>query len=174
MRVRRAGPEDAERIAEIHVRSWQHGYRGLLPDAVLDALTPALRLPQWRTILGRPGTPGDETLVVEDAPGGLPLGFATLHPEDEPAPERSAAGEIAGFYLLPEAWGRGVGRRLMTACLASFGDAGYQRATLRVLATNARAIRFYRRCGWYTDGVLEQDTMAGTPIRSVRYHRDLR
>lgn len=169
MPVRRAGPGDAERIAEIHVRSWQCGYRGLLPDAVLDPLTPARRLPQWRTILGRPGTPGDETLVVADAPGGLPVGFATLHPGDEPA-----TGEIGACYVLPEEWGRGVGRRLMTACLTSLGDAGYHRATLRVLATNTRAIRFYERSGWHTDGVARQDTVAGTPIRSVRYHRDLR
>jgi hypothetical protein len=34
--VRVARPDDAAAVAGVHVRSWQQGYRGLLPDDFLD------------------------------------------------------------------------------------------------------------------------------------------
>ena len=69
--LRRAVPGDENEVAEVHVRSWQVAYRGLLPDAYLDALRPAgrptaplgirslawtltLRKPRWRST-ARPG-----------------------------------------------------------------------------------------------------------------------
>ena len=38
MLLRPAEPVDAMAVARVHVRSWQVGYRGLLPDAYLDGL----------------------------------------------------------------------------------------------------------------------------------------
>lgn len=38
MLVRAARTDDALAVAGVHVRSWQVGYRGLLPDAYLDGL----------------------------------------------------------------------------------------------------------------------------------------
>jgi hypothetical protein len=37
--VRPATPDDADAIASVHVRSWQAAYRGIVPDAMLDALS---------------------------------------------------------------------------------------------------------------------------------------
>src|SRR4051812_28048398 len=34
--VRPAAPEDAARMAQVHVASWRETYRGLMPDALLD------------------------------------------------------------------------------------------------------------------------------------------
>lgn len=47
VKVRAALPADAFAVAEVHVRSWQLGYRGLLPDAYLDALRPADRAARY-------------------------------------------------------------------------------------------------------------------------------
>ena len=41
VQVRRATPEDAERIAEIKVLGWRAAYAGLLPDTTLNALSAA-------------------------------------------------------------------------------------------------------------------------------------
>src|SRR5207247_6993946 len=38
LRLRAAVPSHAAAIAVVHVRSWQVGYRGILPDPLLDAL----------------------------------------------------------------------------------------------------------------------------------------
>jgi hypothetical protein len=51
VRIRPAVLADAPRIAEVHVRSWQAGYRGLLPQHLLDGLDPVARLARWEAIL---------------------------------------------------------------------------------------------------------------------------
>ena len=38
MFLRPAEPGDASAVALVHVRSWQAGYRNLLPDEYLDGL----------------------------------------------------------------------------------------------------------------------------------------
>ena len=50
--------------------------------------------------------------------------------------------------LLPRLRGRGFGRRLMEAWLGKIREMGSKGAHLAVGATNLRAIRFYRACGF--------------------------
>ncbi|WP_320537488.1 hypothetical protein [Pseudarthrobacter sp. IC2-21] len=52
--VRRAGPPDVARLAEVHVRCWQETYRSMLSDAFLAAVDPAGRLALWQQLLDRP------------------------------------------------------------------------------------------------------------------------
>jgi hypothetical protein len=47
MRIRLAVPEDALAVARVHVRSWQVGYRGLLPDDYLGKLNAAERAKRY-------------------------------------------------------------------------------------------------------------------------------
>jgi len=49
--VRTAVVADAPFIARVHVRSWQVGYRGIMPDEVLDAISLEQREERWRQIL---------------------------------------------------------------------------------------------------------------------------
>lgn len=167
MEVRRAVVDDAAQLAEVHVRTWQVGYRGQLPDAVLDVLDPADRLPQWREALADAAWPQHGTLVAECAP--RLLGFARIGPDPDPG---RTGGRIYAFYVLPEVWRRGVGRRLMAAAHAALAEAGFDHATLWVLATNDRAIRFYERTGWYPDGTERMDEVIGVAVRQVRYRCD--
>ena len=67
----------------------------------------------------------------------------------------SAPGEIVEGYpshlhinLLPRLRGRGFGRRLMDRWLLAIQEMGSHGAHLAVGATNLRAIRFYRACGF--------------------------
>jgi ribosomal protein S18 acetylase RimI-like enzyme len=69
---------------------------------------------------------------------------------------RRTASEIAEPYpahlhinLLARLRGRGVGRRLMDRWLGAVRDMGAHGAHLAVGATNRRAIRFYRACGFH-------------------------
>lgn len=62
--VRPARITDADGIAEVHVRSWQAAYRGLMPQEVLDGLSVAQRAEGWRRILGDPES-DSRTLVAE-------------------------------------------------------------------------------------------------------------
>ena len=71
--VRAARPEDALEVAAVHVRAWQMGYRGLLPQGYLDGLRPEERARRYtfgETIAGWP-----RTLVALER--GVICGFVT-------------------------------------------------------------------------------------------------
>ena len=165
MRTREAVAADVRRIAEIHVLAWQSGYRGLLPQEVLDALRPAQRIPRWLSTVQRAEWPCRGTLVADDA--GDVVGFADLRPA------AADVGEIASFHVLPDRWGSGVGQAMMAEALRTFRAAGYRSAALWVLDTNVRALRFYTKAGWRPDGTSRPDVVGGQPIRDVRYRLDL-
>ena len=61
----------------------------------------------------------------------------------------------------------------MAAATSQLTRAGFTTATLWVLDTNTRAIRFYTATGWTPDGAIKADTVGGMTIHDVRYRRDL-
>ena len=77
------------------------------------------------------------------------------------------AGEIYALYVLPEYYGTGIGMALMDAGLEKLEG---KRAFVRVLKKNARAIRFYEKCGFMRDG-FEQELVIGTPVTVIRMVR---
>ena len=169
--IRAAGVADAARIAGVHVRSWQGAYRGLLPQSYLDGLDPAQRVGQWERSLAE-GSTGRAGVLVADAGGAL-LGFASYAPSHDRDADPGRVGEIGAIYLLPSAWGNGVGRRLMDATLVCMAEAEFIQVTLWVLDSNVRARQFYAAGGWSADGAQKLDESRGFPITQVRYRRSL-
>lgn len=175
--VRPASPEDADRLAAIHVRSWQVAYRGLLPDEYLDQLNPADRVERWRRILLATDLSRGGVLVLaaDDVLGAGAdlLGFAGFGPSRDADANPAQVAEITTIYLLPEVWGSGLGRQLMAAAVERLAGTGYAQATLWVLDSNLRARRFYTGCGWAEDGASQRDETLGFPITEVRFRRSL-
>lgn len=95
--------------------------------------------------------PATRVLILEahDAPAGYTrLRFG-------PAPEMIAGRqpvEIVRFYARRPWIGRGVGARLMQACLAEAAQAGCDTIWLDVWERNPRAIAFYERWGFQRIG----------------------
>ncbi|MCK9877337.1 GNAT family N-acetyltransferase [Frankia sp. Ag45/Mut15] len=171
MFVRPAGVSDVERVAQVHVLSWQVGYRGLLARSLLDGLRAAQRVPRWTATVRQAEWPARGVLVADDA--GEVVGFASLYPSVDLDQDPTGVGEVGSFYVLPAVWGRGVGGQLMAAALGTFGAAGFTSATLWVLETNTRAIGFYAHRGWEPDGAVRDDVVGGVMMRDVRYQRKL-
>jgi len=146
LHVRPARPDDAGAVAGVHVRSWQVGYRGLLPDAYLDALRPEDRMDRYTFGATDPAVPF--TMVA--AEDGVICGFVTTGPSRDA--DLPGGGEVLALYVDPPAWGRGVGRRLMAQAREHLGRAGFTDVGLWVLSGNDRAQRFYRADGWAPDG----------------------
>lgn len=132
--VRRAEPGDAGAIARVHVRSWQAGYRGQLPDELLDSLNTADRISVWEAAIDTAEWPGRGTLLIEDYDAQV-VGFAHLVPSRDRDDNPDSTGEIASFYIDPTSWGRGLGSRLMHSALAELSSQ-YRTGTLWVLETN--------------------------------------
>jgi GNAT superfamily N-acetyltransferase len=169
--IRAASVADAAPIAVVHVRSWQGAYRGLMPQAYLDGLDPAQRVGQWERSLAEPSSGRSGVLVAEA--GDALVGFASYSASRDHGADPRQVGEIGAIYLLPSAWGKGIGRRLMDATLVCLAEAGFTRVTLWVLDSNVRARRFYETRGWLADGAQNFDESRGFPIAQVRYWRTL-
>jgi GNAT superfamily N-acetyltransferase len=167
--IRAARVADAAQIAVVHVRSWQGAYRGLMPQAYLDGLDPAQRFGRWERSLAEVDA-GRTGVLVADADGDL-LGFASYSPSRDSDADPGRVGEIGAIYLLPGAWGKGIGRRLMEATLFCLATADFVQVTLWVLDSNVRGRRFYESGGWSADGGQKLDESRGFPITQVRYRR---
>ncbi|MGW2013440.1 N-acetyltransferase family protein [Streptomyces sp. NPDC001927] len=196
MPIRSALPEDAAAIAAVHVRSWQAAYRDLLPRPYLDGLDIDARAAVWAARLAEPQAPG-VLVATEDGAAGQVVGFCCFRawPGEEPdagvgegtaeGPDAgtdsgrddrldpATTGEIAALYVVPEAWGSGVGRGLLAASEEALVADGFRDAALWVLADNARGRRFYEAAGWRPDGTVVRDTTAGRALDELRYRRRL-
>jgi ribosomal protein S18 acetylase RimI-like enzyme len=170
-RVRAATLADAQALADVHVRGWQAGYRGLLPQAYLDGLDPVERVDRWRqALLASP--PAFTTLVLDDDVVGV-MGFTSVGACRDPDADVASVGEVAALYVHPDHWRTGGGWKLMAAAVGHLVGCGYREAVLWVLDTNERARRFYESAGWLTDGAAKTDGSRGFPIAEVRYRRAL-
>lgn len=166
--LRRARRSDARAVAEVHVRTWQHAYRDLLPANFLAGLTVDARERYWQAELDV--MPEDRLPWLADAQGQV-VGFASVGPSrDVDAP--GTIGEVYALYVLPDCWDRGFGRDLLRHAERDLSAHGYDEATLWVLASNQRARRFYERAGWTLDGE-RTERIGGFETEEVRYRRVL-
>jgi ribosomal protein S18 acetylase RimI-like enzyme len=159
-RVRTACFGDASSVADIHQRSWEVGYRGIVPDPLLRAVSLVQREERWRQILADDGGVL-ETLVAASDDGAIcgfvsfglrmPFGDETEHIGGKATgPD---VGSVVALYVDPEHWRRGVGRSLLKEALRRMFRGGCREATIWVLKQNDGALAFYRGAGFRADGV---------------------
>jgi ribosomal protein S18 acetylase RimI-like enzyme len=167
VQLRPAEPGDASEVAGVHVRSWQVGYRGLLPDEYLDRLQPQERARSY--LFGSTDPAQPYTIVAVDEEGIC--GFATTAPaRDVDVPRH---GELCALYVDPPCWGRGIGQALISSARERMAQDGFTCSVLWVLVGNARARGFYEADGWAPDGARRYDQVWGAIVDEVRYRRDL-
>jgi GNAT superfamily N-acetyltransferase len=127
---------------------------------------PPLDPARWHELHADPAV---SMLMAEDESGML--GFTT--PGESRDPDAGdEVGEVRTMFAVPAAWGRGVGRALMTAALDDLRERGYSEATVWSFSDNERANRFYERHGFTRDGA-DRTEQAWAYIREVRYRRTL-
>jgi len=80
--------------------------------------------------------------------------------------KRHRSAEVGLFVGLPELWGRGLGRDVLSTLLRfGFEEMNLQRIYLRVFAENERAIHLYESLGFQHEGRWRQ-----AEFRHGRYH----
>ncbi|WP_436527066.1 N-acetyltransferase family protein [Actinoplanes sp. HUAS TT8] len=164
--IRAMTSADFDAVAEVHVRSIRASYAGLMPEAHLATLDPALFAGRRRATHGQPGW---HTVLAERS--GVLVGHATCGPDREDP----GIGELYSIYVDPLAWGTDAGWRLFSATVRTLTGEGYPEMRLWVLAANSRARRFYERAGMNTDGVTATHRIldAGIELPKLRYTRPL-
>lgn len=147
--VRAAEPEDVCALADIHVRSWQETYRGIMRDAVLDdpELLPR-RERMWLAAVTDERYAQNRVAVAEG--GGELVGIAMSGPpEDAGSPWYR---HLYVLYVLAEHHGSGAGAQLLDAVIEPTAS-----ASLWVADPNPRAQSFYRKHGFRADGTSRVD-----------------
>ncbi len=148
MTLRPATAADTGAIAAVFRAAWRGGYRGLLPDAVIDAWTPE----NVRAELA--GGSGTDVVALDDT--GEVAGFVRYQPE---------SGYLASLYVAPDAGGRGVGRALLAYALDAMPG---RDVVLWVFEANDRARTLYERAGFRPDGASLTDPRWRTPQIRMR------
>ena len=173
MKIRKGTISDAPRLAEVHVRSWQKAYRGLIPDDYLDGLDADIERREgvFREAAEAPSEQGSLFVAEED---GKVVGFVWAGPtQDEDAKDRGVIGEIWSMYVHPSHWGEGAGKVLQSRAMEDLKEHGFREAILWVLDSNERTRRWYERQGWHPDGATKRDDRADFVLNEVRYRRAL-
>ncbi len=150
--------DDRARVSRIYEQSWKYAYRGIIPQAYLDAIAPG----RWAARLDQPGR---STLVMLD--GGAMVGTCSYG--GSRFPEFAGFGEIVSIYLLPEYMGRGYGGLLLQAAVERLGQAGFACLFLWVLEENRRARRFYEKAGFVPTEHVLKTNIGGKPLREIQY-----
>ena len=169
--IRPATVDDAERLAEIHIQSWQAAYAGLLEADYLDGLSGQHeeRAGQWRDWLA---IDSRQRLVLVATDGDTVVGFAHAGPAGDKDLDARHTAELYAMYLDPGHYRRGFGSELMTAVFEELRNRAAAGARLWVMTDNAPARAFYERHGWEPDGK-ESDLCLGITIPSMRYSVEL-
>lgn len=165
--IRDAVASDAKGIAEVHVRSWQSAYVGLMPAEYLASLTASLpnRQVGWAKAIDRRES---ETLVYEA--NGAIIGWVSVGPCRDDDLQELEAGEVMAIYTLKEYWGTNVGVDLWRSGLKRLLEQGFRSFSLWVLSGNERAVRFYLRHGGHLDTNSQRAlSRGGVTLEEVRY-----
>ncbi|MGS0897093.1 N-acetyltransferase family protein [Burkholderia stagnalis] len=149
--IRTANIDDAQAIADFHVKVWRHTYRDLAPAQAHAVLDEHRRGRQWREKLASPDA-DQLVLVAEAGPGIVGIGAAGAPSE----PIFDGRGEIKFLYVDPEFKRRGIGRELLARLAMHLDRLRYKGVALSVVKGNEPAIAFYdalngRSAGEYTD-----------------------
>ncbi len=149
--------EEIRGKAYVHWAGWHEAYTGLISAAYLEKLTLQKceqTAFQWR----------ENILIAKD--GERVVGF-TGYGNDGNAPE---TGVLFALYVLKQYYGTGVGKQLWDA--ASEQLSVCPQIGLWVLKENARAIRFYEKCGFRATGEAQYlPSVGATEIRMI-FHRE--
>jgi GNAT superfamily N-acetyltransferase len=165
--IRDASVADADAMGHLHVRAWQHAYRGVMPDEYLDALQPGERVEMWRERIARADLPP----ILVAAVGSEVVGFAALGAEQSGT--SPGCGELYAINLDPEQWGQGIGRVLLQRVHDTLVALGYEEAVLWVVPENLRARALYESEGWVADGGVSTEELLGVTVTDIRYRKPL-
>jgi GNAT superfamily N-acetyltransferase len=174
-----ARPGEAAEIARIQIDRWRSGYRGFVPDAVLDEITNENAgrscADHWAASLASPPTTRHRVLVaVTSTPSGdrLVVGFASFGPATDPGLWAATDAELYELCVAADQRGHGHGGRLLNAAAATMADDGFHTAHAWLLEQDTAAARFLESAGWAPDGARRSLDM-GTPIPTLRLHTNL-
>jgi len=138
--IRLARQDDAADVAQVYIDSWQDTYPGVLPSALLRAMTAKGQTTRWLAAIRAQGR---EKVLVADSRHGI-VGMTSLGP----ARDRVLGfdGEVYTLYVDPAYFGMGVGRALLKGAFGTLRQDGMSCCVIWAHARN-HARFFYEAMG---------------------------
>jgi ribosomal protein S18 acetylase RimI-like enzyme len=168
VQVRPAQPGDARGIAEVHVRTWQATYPGIVPDEYLASLSIEKYEAMWHDNIVK----GAPRIFVAVDPGEV-LGWVAYGPSRDEGAAANAA-EIWAIYVATANWGKGIGRQLWEHARGDLVAMGFATISLWAFPENERAGVFYKALGFEAEpGAAKKFNLGGAELNEVRYVRTL-
>jgi ribosomal protein S18 acetylase RimI-like enzyme len=156
--IRAGKGADWQTVQDIYAQCGRRAWTHILPPLTLAALSAPDR---WH--------PGTADVLVAQRPGEIQVvGFVCVRTSADKDADPTV-GEIDACYVLPSAWGTGVGHNLLSAAIDHLSRAGFTEATLWTEQRNERALRFYRRAAWAPDGTKRRHTFHGAELLEIRH-----
>lgn len=155
--VRPATTDDRDAIVAVFLACWKESYAGVLPQAVIDAMTDDRARTLWTHLLSE-----DAGTVVVAEVGQAVVGVTRYATEDR-------IGVVHSLYVSPRTQGMGVGTRLLHQAADAMTAGGRRSLRLWVFAANTPSIAFYRSRGWLPDGGTRTQEEFGEPELSLRH-----
>ena len=154
IRLQTVGAQHVPAVARFQTGCWQQAYRGIVPDAYLDAMDLELRTATWRerVALGL-------RHVVAAWDGEVVVGVVSWTTTRLP----NGADELNTLYVDASRYGSGLADELLAVAV------GTKPAHLWVFEANHRARRFYARHGFSATGAAQIDP--GTGVHELELAR---
>ena len=151
--IRRAGPDDAQKIGAVFDAAVREGwtYLGEL------ALTPMFPPEEWDKEVADHAPPNALLVAVDELQ--RVVGFTAVHPGE---------GEMYLLFVHPEHAGQGVGRALLDAAHQALCAGGCREAFLYTHEQNERALGVYQAAGYRRDGTVRETEFRGVRLREPR------
>lgn len=147
---------DIARIAQIWHAGWHDAHSDVVPSALTRLRTLDSFLERTRDKL-----PVTRVVKIDDEVQGFCM---------------TQGDELYQIYVAPAARGSGAAQGLVADAEAEIAQNGHCLAWLACAQGNARAMRFYEKCGWRNAGAetVDLDTSEGAfPLTVWRYERAL-
>jgi diamine N-acetyltransferase len=146
IRIRRAGTDDAERLAHIGVATFIESYTEIIDGANMAAH--CSRQHSQAVYADYLADPDVSVWLAELAETGAPIGYAVNLPPELPIAPEPGDVELKRIYVLSRFHGTGAGQALMEAAVADARTRGAPRLLLGTYRDNHRAVAFYRKHGF--------------------------
>ena len=156
MIIRKASPEEADRLGDIAYEAWERGILPLLTEA------PGLRSNEKRRLAVAAHEMLERIIVAEVE--GIVVGWC--------ARARSRA-YIPFLFVTPEYQGHGIGSALLRRMESMLELNGEARVLLETPADNVRAVRFYQRQGYHILALKPDGRDSVGALTSVRLEKRL-
>lgn len=139
--VRRAARDDAHDVARVYIDSWRDTYPGVVPSALLCAMTERGQTARWSAAIAARGR--EAVFVAEKDRQGV-IGMCSFGPARDSA--LGLDGEVYTLYVDPSWYGQGAGRALLNGAFAELRGRGFGSCIIWAHAKNPARF-FYEAMG---------------------------